>query len=156
MCNFAIFKLSSWCVTPYLFSLDNLHTSTFPLTKSIGGHELKFDCKRQNIKETKNFHIQLKYIEFKLFTQDSFVCPSTKNTPLGPKTDIIEIFDRIISFLILSQTYFCFEGNILLNYDPPKQTIPGFKYLYNLTIVINRNHLPAGALNISIFLCFLP
>ena len=63
----------------------------------------------------------------------------TKNSPLGPETEIIEIFGRIISFLISSQTCFCFKGNILLNYDPPKQTMPEFKHLYNFTIVITEN-----------------
>ena len=51
--------------------------------------------------------------------------PGTKHTPLGPETEIIEIFDRIISFLISSQTYFCFKVNILLNYDPPNKPRPG-------------------------------
>ena len=48
-----------------------------------------------------------------------------KNTPLGPETDNVKIFDRRISFLISFQTYFCFKVNILLNYDPPNKPQPG-------------------------------
>ena len=47
-----------------------------------------------------------------------------------------------------------FKGNEIHNYDPPKQTTTEFKYASNLTVVININHFPAGALNISIFLYF--